>query len=204
MPDVDIDFFDRDGVLKLFKHTPATIIKEGKTEKHKTGVYFHAVPEHPVTGHSSLDYKKAEDRGYFKIDCLNVNIYKDVKSEQELVELMIQEPDWDMLKDATVVDQLFHLNGHFNIVNKLEPRTIEQLAAVLAIIRPAKRGLMYKDWVDIMKEVWIKPTDGSYFFKKSHAVAYAQAIVVQMNLITKTKYSFDAQSKEKEDFPKKT
>ena len=166
MPDVDIDFFDRDGVLKLFKHTPATIIKEDKTEKHKTGVYFHAVPEHPVTGHSSLDYKKAEDRGYFKIDCLNVNIYKDVKSEQELVELMIQEPDWDMLKDATVVDQLFHLNGHFNIVNKLEPKTIEQLAAVLAIIRPAKRGLMYKDWVDIMKEVWIKPTDGSYFFKK--------------------------------------
>ncbi len=204
MPDVDIDFFDRDGVLKLFKHTPATIIKEDKTEKHKTGVYFHAVPEHPVTGHSSLDYKKAEDRGYFKIDCLNVSIYKNVKSEQELVELMIQEPDWDMLKDATVVDQLFHLNGHFNIVNKLEPKTIEQLAAVLAIIRPAKRGLMYKDWVDIMKEVWVKPTDGSYFFKKSHAVAYAQAIVVQMNLIAKAKYSFDAQSKEKEDFPKKT
>ena len=30
MPDVDIDFFDRDGVLKLFKHTPATIIKDDK------------------------------------------------------------------------------------------------------------------------------------------------------------------------------
>ena len=204
MPDVDIDFFDRDGVLKLFKHTPATIIKEDKTEKHKTGVYFHAVPEHPVTGHSSLDYKKAEDRGYFKIDCLNVSIYKNVKSEQELVELMIQEPDWDMLKDATIVEQLFHLNGHFNIVNKLEPKTIEQLAAVLAIIRPAKRHLMYKDWLDILKDVWVKPTDGSYFFKKSHAIAYAQAIVVQMNLIAKAKYSFDAQSKEKEDFPKKT
>jgi hypothetical protein len=204
MPDVDIDFYDRDGVLKLFKHTPATIIKENKTEKHKTGVYFHAVPEHPVTGHSSLDYKKAEDRGYFKIDCLNVSIYKNVKSEQELVELMIQEPDWDMLKDATIVEQLFHLNGHFNIVNKLEPKTIEQLAAVLAIIRPAKRHLMYKDWLDILKDVWVKPTDGSYFFKKSHAIAYAQAIVVQMNLIAKAKYSFDAQSKEKEDFPKKT
>ena len=195
MPDVDIDFYDRDNTLKLFKHTPATIIKNDKTEKHKTGIYFHAVPEHPVTGHATIDYKKAEERGYFKIDCLNVSIYKNVKSEQELVELMIQEPDWDMLKDAKVVDQLFHLNGHFNIVSKLEPRTIEQLAAVLAIIRPAKRQLMYKDWVDIMKEVWIKPTDGSYFFKKSHAVAYAQAIVVQMNLITRDKYNFDAQSK---------
>ena len=195
MPDVDIDFFDRDETLKLFKHTPASIIKNDKTEKQKTGVYFHAIPINPVTKNASLDYKKAEDRGYFKIDMLNVNIYKNVKSEQELVELMIQEPDWDMLKDPKVVDQLFHLNGHFNIVSKLEPKNIEQLAAVLAIIRPAKRGLMYKVWTDILKEVWIKPTDGSYFFKKSHAVAYAQAIVVQMNLMNRAKYSFDAQSK---------
>ena len=192
MPDVDIDFFDRDGTLKLFKHAPASIIKDDKIEKHKTGVYFHAVPTHPITGHSTLDYKKAEDRGYFKIDCLNVNIYKNIKSEQELVELMIEEPDWDMLKDPKVVENLFHLNSHFNIVSKLEPKNIEQLAAVLAIIRPAKRGLMYKNWVDILKEVWVKPTDGSYFFKKSHAVAYAHAIVVQMNLIKKDKYSFSA------------
>jgi hypothetical protein len=192
MPDVDIDFFDRDGVLKLFKHTPASIIKNEKIEKHKTGVYFHAVPEHPVTGHATLDYKKAEKRGYFKIDCLNVNIYKNVKSEQELVELMIQEPDWNMLKNQTIVDQLFHLNTHFNIVSKLEPKTIEQLAAVLAIIRPAKRYLVNAGWDDILKEVWIKPSDGSYFFKKSHAVAYAQAIVVQMNLIARDKYSFSA------------
>ena len=40
MPDVDIDFFDRDNTLKLFKHTPASMIKDGKSEKHKTGVYF--------------------------------------------------------------------------------------------------------------------------------------------------------------------
>ena len=192
MPDVDIDFFDRDGTLKLFKHTPASIIKDDKIEKHKTGVYFHAIPTQPITGHSSLDYKKAEERGYFKIDCLNVNIYKNIKSEQELVELMIEEPDWGMLKDPKVVENLFHLNGHFNIVSKLEPKNVEQLAAVLAIIRPAKRQLMYKDWTNILKEVWVKPTDGSYFFKKSHAVAYAQAIVIQMNLITKDKYNFSA------------
>lgn len=183
MPDVDIDFFDRDGVLKLFKHTPASIIKDNKIEKHKTGVYFHAIPTDPINEYASLDYKKAEERGYFKIDCLNVSIYKNIKSEQELVELMIQEPNWDMLNDQKIVDQLFHLNGHYNIISKLEPKNIEQLAAVLAIIRPAKRGLMYKDWVNILKEVWIKPKDNSYFFKKSHAVAYAHAIVVQMNLI---------------------
>ena len=69
MPDVDIDFFDRDETLKLFKHTPASIIKNDKTEKHKTGVYFHAIPINPVTKNASLDYKKAEDRGYLKLIC---------------------------------------------------------------------------------------------------------------------------------------
>jgi hypothetical protein len=34
-----------------------------------------------------------------------------------------------------------------------------------------------------MKEVWIKPKNDEYFFKKSHATAYALAVVVQMNLI---------------------
>ena len=198
MPDVDIDFYDRDRALKLFKYTPASIIKDDTIEKHKTGVYFHNIPTDPVSGYSSLDYKRAEDRGYFKIDCLNVNIYKAVESEEELVRLMIEEPDWNMLKDKNTVDQLFHLNGHFDIVSKLEPKNIEQLAAVLAIIRPAKRNLMHKYWRDILKEVWVRPKDGSYFFKKSHAVAYAQAIVVQMNLIKKGKYTFSVQSDNKE------
>jgi hypothetical protein len=34
-----------------------------------------------------------------------------------------------------------------------------------------------------MKEVWTKPENDEYFFKKSHATAYAVAITVQMNLI---------------------
>ena len=101
---------------------------------------------------------------------------------------------WELLEAKDFSDQVFHLNGHSEILKKLKPQNIEQLAAVLAIIRPAKRQLMYKEWSEIVKEVWIKPTDGSYFFKKSHAVAYAQAIVVQMNLLAKAKYSFDATS----------
>ena len=111
---------------------------------------------------------------------------------------MIKEPDWDMLEDKKIVDELFHLNGHFDIVSKLKPKTIEQLASVLAIIRPAKRYLLKQNWDDIKTNVWRKPADGSYFFKKSHAIEYAQAIVVQMNLITEGKYSFDATSKNSE------
>jgi len=33
-----------------------------------------------------------------------------------------------------------------------------------------------------MDQVWVKPKEG-YFFKKAHAVSYAVAVVVHMNLI---------------------
>jgi len=65
----------------------------------------------------------------------------------------------------------------------MKPKTIPQLAAVLAMIRPAKRYLIGKDWTTVMNEVWIKPEGDEYYFKKSHATAYAAAVIVQMNLI---------------------
>jgi hypothetical protein len=34
-----------------------------------------------------------------------------------------------------------------------------------------------------MQEVWKKPENEEYYFKKAHAIAYAQAVIVQMNLI---------------------
>ena len=192
MPDIDIDFADRDQVLAKLKHRVAKL-DSGK--KHNTGVYVTEIPHNPVDKLSTIDHKTAEDRGYFKLDFLNVNIYDKVKDEQHLKELMNKEPIWELLETKDFCDLVFHVSGHHDLIKKLKPKNIPQLAAVLAIIRPAKRHLMHKDWVEIMKEVWVKPTDGSYFFKKSHAVAYAQAIVVQMNLISKDKYNFDATSK---------
>jgi DNA polymerase III alpha subunit len=75
------------------------------------------------------------------------------------------------------------VNGHGSILRQSKPKSIEQLAAVLAMIRPAKRYLIGKEWTTVMKEVWTKPENDDYYFKKSHAIAYATAIVVQMNLI---------------------
>ena len=54
------------------------------------------------------------------------------------------------------------------------------------IIRPAKRHLLNEPWNKILNEVWIKPTNGEYFFKKAHAYSYAVAVVVHMNLLCET------------------
>jgi hypothetical protein len=183
MPDIDIDFVDRDQVLDLFDHIRASREESGKLTKHNTGVYFHEVPVNAVTGLCSVPYDQAEDQGYFKIDFLNVGIYKGVRDEEHLIQLMNTEPLWDLLEQDEFVNLLFHVNGHGSILRQMKPKTIEQLAAILAMIRPAKRYLVGKDWSTILKEVWQKPENDEYYFKKSHATAYAVAIVVQMNLI---------------------
>ena len=181
--DIDIDFLDREQALTLFKHVRASRIDDNKLVKHNTGVYLHEVPVNAVENLCAVPYEEAEEKNYFKIDFLNVGIYKGVRDEAHLVQLMETEPLWDLLQDEEFIQNLFHVNGHGSILRQSKPESIEQLAAVLAMIRPAKRYLIGKDWTTVMTEVWTKPENDEYFFKKSHATAYAVAVVVQMNLI---------------------
>ena len=181
--DIDIDFLDREQALKLFKHIPASRIDNSKLTRHNTGVYLHPVPVNAVENLCAVPYNEAEEKNYFKIDFLNVGIYKGVRDESHLIQLMETEPLWDLLEQDDFTQNLFHVNGHGSILRQAKPTSIEELAAVLAMIRPAKRYLIGKDWTTVMMEIWEKPENDEYFFKKSHAVAYATAVVVQMNLI---------------------
>jgi DNA polymerase III alpha subunit len=183
MPDIDIDFSDRTKALELFNHTTASRIDNGQVKPHNTGIYVTSIPKDERNNLSTIEYKTAEERGYFKIDFLNVGVYEGVRSEEHLKQLMETEPLWDLLLQDEFVNLLFHLNGHGTVLKKTCPTSVEQLSAVLAMIRPAKRHLIGQDWMTIMKEVWAKPVNDDYYFKKAHAVAYAMAIVVQMNLI---------------------
>jgi hypothetical protein len=181
--DIDIDFADRDAVLSLIRHIPASRYEHNVLKKHNTGVYLQNIPLNPIINASNIDFETAEDRGYSKIDFLNVSIYKDIKNEEHLNKLMNQEPLWCLLQQEEFVNLLFHLKGHGAILKTNCPNSVEQLAAVLAIIRPAKRYLIGKDWTTVMKEVWIKPQNGEYYFKKSHGIAYAFLVIIHMNLL---------------------
>jgi DNA polymerase III alpha subunit len=183
MPDIDIDFEDRNKALGVIKHIKASRVERGSLVPHNTGVYLHSVPVDAAQNICSVDHNIAEEKDYFKIDFLNVGVYKNVRDEEHLKQLMETEPLWDLLEQDDFTQLLFHVNGHGSILRQSKPKSIEELAAVLAMIRPAKRYLIGKDWTTVMKEVWTKPEGDEYYFKKSHATAYAAAIVVQMNLI---------------------
>ena len=181
--DVDIDCANRDRVLKYMRHIPASIAKDGKLTKHNSGVYFQNIPTEPLAGYASIDHKVAESQGYFKIDFLNNYIYKDVKDIAHLDELVEREPMWELLEHSEVVEQLYHINRHYDIVRDYKPKSVMELAMILAIIRPAKRHLIGQSFDIISETVWDQPTSGEYHFKKAHAVAFALAICVQLNLL---------------------
>jgi hypothetical protein len=181
--DVDIDMANRDNFLKLVDVIPASIEKDSMFTKHNTGVYFQNIPKFPLEGYSTIDHKQAEQDGWFKLDVLNNNVYTDIIDETHLNKLLETEPMWELLEHKEVVEQLFHINNHYDLILQHKPKTVEQLAMILAIIRPGKRHLAGKTWTEIEADVWNKPSNDEYFFKKSHAIAYALTIIVQLNLI---------------------
>lgn len=181
IPDIDIDFSDRNEALKHIKHIPASIIND-EIKKHTNGVYFCNIPVDPGTQLPTIDYKEAEERGYVKIDFLNLSIYKDIKNEKHLNKLLDKEPIWELLEEEEFVKQLLHLHDHFHtVVKHMPPKNINQLAMVLAMRLPSKKYLVGESWEKVEKEIWV-PTN-EYYFKKSHAIAYAHAVVVHMNLL---------------------
>lgn len=184
LPDIDIDFGNRDKALEILPGVAASMTEHGVTKKHNTGVYYTKIPVNPETGTSTLDYKLAEERGYFKLDLLNVAVYQKVKSEEHLTKLMRQEPLWDLLwKSKEFCEQVIHVGNYYDLICKMKPDSIPRMSMLLSIIRPGKAYLQSKPWKEVAKEVWKKPEDGQYYFKKAHAVAYAHLVAVHINLL---------------------
>lgn len=184
--DIDIDFGNRQQAIDVLDVIPAGIIRDGKLVKHNSGVYAIDIPTDPFIGCASIDHKVAEERGYVKLDFLNVHVYEQVRDEAHLVELM-REPDWTKLYDPDICAQLIHINAHYDMLLQMpEPvDSIARLAMFLAVIRPAKRHLVGKIWSEVAKTVWDKPSDGSYYFKHAHGIAYSTLVTVHLNLLIK-------------------
>lgn len=183
MPDIDIDFADRKSAVESIDAVQAMMVKDGVKIHHPSGAYMQNIPIDPITGIAAFEYKSADKKGFTKIDFLNQSIYNDVRDEDHLIELLITEPPWELLDDDEFLKHITHIGKHADIVRKILPTSISDMAIVLALIRPAKRYLVNEPRHVIENEVWEKTMDG-YAFKKAHAISYAALIAVQMNIIS--------------------
>jgi hypothetical protein len=182
--DIDLDFADRDTVLKLIQHVPARQTVDGRVRKHNSGVYVTDMPWDPVHECAAIDYQTAEDRGYFKIDFLNMHVYKLVQSPEHYADMLATTPPWQRLwQDSAWAQQLVHVGNYTDLLQQMRPDSIPRMAAFISIIRPGKAHLQNKPWSEVFDSVWNGDDSRGYTFKKSHAISYAALVSLHMNLI---------------------
>lgn len=185
--DVDIDFRTDFDPLELFKDSVrASRVHAGELLKHNAGIYFQHIPKDKLTGLAAIPYKEAGELGYFKIDFLHLSILDNFESKDEIRTLLKRKPDWMLLQSPDVVSKLFQLHSHIELVSRVNPQSVQELADCIALIRPGKRFLLegyLKNRDVIRKELYRKPDDDRAYFKRSHSIAYALTIVLQLHLI---------------------
>ena len=181
--DIDIDFADRNDILQHIKYTAARKSRKDKPEKHNTGVYVQPIPYDPMLNCATIDFEEADKRGYFKLDFLNVNVYKQIRDYKHYEELLKREPPWHRLKEKAFVEQISHISNYPDLVAKHMPDSIPRMAMFIAALRPAKKHLLGKPWADMAKEIWVKSDSEDYAFKQSHSVSYAVLVALHMNIV---------------------
>lgn len=184
--DVDIDV--QSTTVRENYGTKAMIYNK-ETERvlpHQSGVYLESVPVDTLTGWAAFDYEYGDEHGFLKVDILTNRSYDMFRSKAEVVTALNQEPEWNKLLDESFVKKLPHIANHFDLVKKVKPQSIEELADVLALMRPSKIHMTdqyLKNRTSTRRRLYLRPADG-IFFKKSHAIAYAAMITVVMNKLT--------------------
>ena len=182
--DLDIDCADRSKILSLIQHTPARMNHRDGARAHNSGVYVTPIPRDPLKGLASIDYETAEQRGYFKIDFLNMSVYQHIKDAEHYEWLLAQPVPWHRLwEDPDWAQQLVHVGNYTELLGAMRPDSIPRMAAFIAIIRPGKAHLQRRPWNEVFESVWDGDTALGYTFKKSHAIAYAQLVALHMNIL---------------------
>jgi len=182
--DIDIDFADRDKILSILRHIPARQEVDGHARKHNSGVYVTDIPYDAVNGCAAIDYEQAEQRGYFKIDFLNMSVYQLVRDQDHYDQLLMQEPQWNRLwNDSAWAQRLVHIGNYSDLLQRMKPDSIPRMAAFISIIRPGKAHLQNCSWDEVFRTVWDGDDSRGFVFKKSHAISYARLVALHMNLL---------------------
>lgn len=179
--DIDIDVPDRNAVLSLIQHVPARL---ANGRKHNSGIYVTEIPRDPVQGCAAIDYEQAEQRGYFKIDLLNMTVYQLVRDSAHYESLLATEPPWHRLwQDPDWAQQLVHVGNYTDLLQVMKPDSVPRMAAFISVIRPGKAHLQRQPWDRIFESVWDGNDSKGYTFKRSHAISYAALVSLHMNLL---------------------
>jgi hypothetical protein len=183
--DIDIDTISTFDITKVIgTAVRATKLQDNKLKKHPVGIYLQYMAQDPLTKRAAIPYDIADKYGYTKIDILHLSAL-DVFDDKEQIKVLLKvQPDWSLLETEENVNKLFQIANHFKIINRIKPKNIMELADCIAFIRPGK--FKWLQLYNINKKIareklYTKELSSDY--KKSHAVAYAHIIFIQLHLL---------------------
>jgi len=180
--DIDIDLPARSELLKLIKFTSARLDTTGR--QHNSGIYVTDIPYDAVNDCAAINYESAEQRGYFKIDLLNVSVYKMIRDLEHYQDMLNKEPNWKKLhEDPEWASKVIHIGNYTDLLARMKPDNIQKMAAFISIIRPGKAHLQKRSWSEVFDTVWDGDSSKGFVFKKSHSIGYAVLIKLHMNLL---------------------
>ncbi len=184
--DIDIDMQTTFDPTDIFDVIKASMIQKGEMRKHPCGAYFQNMPADPVTGLAAIPHKDAEQNGYTKIDFLHLGVLDHFDNKNQIRALLRKEPNWGMLLRRDVVEKLFQIGNHVDLVRQIAPKSTMELADCISLIRPGKIDLLddYLEDREAAREELYRYEKGTYAYKKGHAIAYAMIIVLQLHLIS--------------------
>lgn len=185
--DIDLDLPPGTDIRRLFPTAvPASRVDKDELVKHPCGHYFENIAVDQLTGLAAIPHKEAADVGYTKIDFLHLSLLSAFETKTEFRKACNKEPDWSLLKRQDIVSQLFQIKNHYDTVQKVKPKSVQELADIVALIRPDKRHLL-NDYLRNREKVrpmlYRSRDDDKSAFRKGHAVAYAVTIVAQLNAL---------------------
>jgi hypothetical protein len=183
--DIDIDTANSFAPKDIFPTCVyASRVQNNELLKHPVGVHFQNIPIDPVTKLSAIPYNQISEYEYYKIDMLHISVLDVFDNKDQIKKLLKKAPNWDLLLNPDHTHKLFQLNKQYELLHQVRPRSIIELADCIALIRPGKRFLLNKYLThreSTRALIYQKQHDSDY--KKSHAIAYAHIVVLQLHLI---------------------
>lgn len=185
MFDIDIDLPASVKVEQIFPTAiRASRVQDEQLLPHPCGMFFENIPVDPITGLAAIPYDRAEELGYMKIDLLHLSFLNEFRDKQEVLDMLNAEPNWDLFNDQEVVEKLFQLRNSWDLVKQVKPKSIIELADIMAMIRPNKRKYVKQYLINPTKTrslLYKQDENDKGSFRRSHAIAYASTVVIQMN-----------------------
>lgn len=184
--DIDLDVVDAHKVQEygvramLYNETLAKVMP------HPSGIYLEDVPVDEATGLCAFDYEYGNETGFAKLDILSNSAYKIFKDKKDLIKHVNMKPDWEKFLDPKYHTQLPHIANYGEIIGLVKPQSIEEVADITALIRPAKikyLNVYLQSKHRARRNLYKRPADGGMYFKRAHAISYAVMIVAVFNKI---------------------